>query len=401
MMAIASHPGYDLRGAVVGDATVVEPVSRGEGRGVVWEVVCPCGAVQHRTTGQITFARDMDRRILCPRCVKELRMAQGLTRQDRRVEFFYSAIRRINPAILESPGKLRSILATLLQKYGLYDLGYDDREEEELREEIHRALGAPADVILEVPEVLPIGEGTTVDALDWSNFYPMLAPDGHGLHCDDCGEDRERGWGCIRCMKFSCRQCLPERHMCQTAMSWGWAVDGVTLEVVGKEIGVTRERARQIEARAIGRFAKVWRAVEERADAVAAAARAKVLRQLPDVAGQEEKWAAHEALRLKKIEEERERLVKWQKTFDIASVDQIRVALRWHVERKIMLERVKGVVSRLPWDLRYCPAFTDLFVMGDSVTACDSLEGLVSCLRCRKIVLYGSTESAAHGMDIG
>jgi hypothetical protein len=390
MSTVAPYPGYDLRGATVGEAKVIKPISKGEGRGVVWKVVCPCGAVQHRTTSQITFARDMSQRILCPECVKEARVARGLTRQDRRIEVFYSAIRRINPAILESPEKLRSILATLLQKYGLYALGYNDREEAALREEIHEAIGAPVEALLKVPEAAPSWEGTEDDALDWSNFYPMLAPDGHGLHCAHCDEDRDRGWGCIRCMKFSCRACLSTRHQCHMATPIGWQTDGASLDVVGEEINQSRERVRQIEGHAIRHFAEKWRAEESRAEAVAVRARMKVLRQLPDIEIQEKTQAINEAI----VAAEMGRRALRQSALDSASVDEILEGLRWQVNRKIILARG----AALPWDLKHPSAHARLFdgIVGDSVAACKTLDGLVSCSSCRKIVLHGSAESATH-----
>jgi RNA polymerase primary sigma factor len=64
--------------------------------------------------------------------------------------------------------------------------------------------------------------------------------------------------------------CLPEREQRILELRFGFDADPASLEAIGKELGITRERVRQLEAEAFRRLSSTLAGLAEDDEAQAA-----------------------------------------------------------------------------------------------------------------------------------
>lgn len=156
------------------------------------------------------------------------------------------------------------------------------------------------------------------------------APKDHAFECGECGTEVQQAIGCGVCDRIRCEAC-----------DSGHCHGELTLDDVGRVIGVSKERVRQIESRALRKMRERLRALER-------GARRRIARDADRVPLTDEQRHQKAALQVERLFAQRAA----RKAEEIRGVQQIaaqlgeRVAARYALNRGLSLDDIHALFCR-------------------------------------------------------
>lgn len=222
----------DIRGENFGYLTAEYPIEVLDGS-VVWFCKCVCGGAATRTASYLRYAGAVGVQSSCLSCLRRRSAERGRNRFDAWVELWE-------------------------RTQCLYSAAWDKREQERLSRFISEELEITPDAEeIETLEYTRDGCGFQTemkcDSCSSLQMSTFIDEDGFGWKCESCSIVDSRIHGCLKCARVVCHLCVKkEYHRAPEG--------GMTLREVGEIFGVGGERIRQIEAKALRKLRRLWRA---------------------------------------------------------------------------------------------------------------------------------------------